>query len=558
MTGLKKMSLFTKIASVVFLLACAMLPGRMNAQGSAVWGQALSSTGKPAAYATVRICPYTGGGIPCSPLSNVYSDLALSSPVSNPYTADASGNFSVFVTAGAAYIVQLGVGSGVTYSYLITAAGLGTGSVTMVGLAMPSIFTVTNSPVTGSGTLTAALNTQIAGTIFAGPCSGSAAQPTFRSLCASDLPTGVGTVSSFSSGNLSPIFTTSVATATTTPALTFSLSNAGAYTVLGNSSGAAGPPAYTSISKLMLPFTYTGSTSEVATASGSFTSGNCLTTDSLHDVVDSGGPCGTAGAVLLFPTGSQAITQTTGTAFSVEGGAENLFAANTDALYTSDSTMSLILSQAAGIAMTNTSTTHPLLSIEAQNSSVTGNLLLAGDIFDAASSTGLFNLSDSGICSPGGGCSVNLDVSGISGGLKHIVVPNASGTLALTGSTVASITADSPISASVSVGAVTLSITGCSITVTFSATPTFSLSPSCVQTLTLTGAVSGSTITSTVAGATYGFAFLEDSVGGRPFVWPTNVKTTVPINEAANGHTICYFTALADGNLYPNGACTWY
>jgi len=146
------------------------------------------------------------------------------------------------------------------------------------------------------------------------------------------------------------------------------------------------------------------------------------------------GSGGSTGAVLLSPGAgvSQAVAQTTGTAFSVEGGAENLLAANTDALYTSDSTMSLTLSQAAGIAMTNTSTTQPLLSIEAQNSSVTGNLLLAGDIFDAASSTGLFNLSDSGICSPGAGCSVNLDVSGISGGLKHIVVPNASGTLALT------------------------------------------------------------------------------------------------------------------------------
>lgn len=36
---------------------------------------------------------------------------------------------------------------------------------------------------------------------------------------------GTGSVASFSAGNLSPIFTTSVATATTTPALTFTLSN---------------------------------------------------------------------------------------------------------------------------------------------------------------------------------------------------------------------------------------------------------------------------------------------------------------------------------------------
>ncbi len=37
---------------------------------------------------------------------------------------------------------------------------------------------------------------------------------------------GSGTVTSFSAGNLSPLFTTSVATPTSTPALTFSLSTA--------------------------------------------------------------------------------------------------------------------------------------------------------------------------------------------------------------------------------------------------------------------------------------------------------------------------------------------
>src|SRR5579859_867295 len=48
---------------------------------------------------------------------------------------------------------------------------------------------------------------------------------------------GSGTVTSFSAGNLSPLFTSSVATATTTPALTFSLSNFANNTVLGNVSG---------------------------------------------------------------------------------------------------------------------------------------------------------------------------------------------------------------------------------------------------------------------------------------------------------------------------------
>ncbi len=54
----------------------------------------------------------------------------------------------------------------------------------------------------------------------------------------------VGTVTSFSSGNLSPLFTTSVATSTSTPALSFSLSNAAANTYFGNNTGSSAAPAF--------------------------------------------------------------------------------------------------------------------------------------------------------------------------------------------------------------------------------------------------------------------------------------------------------------------------
>src|SRR5882724_5984310 len=53
---------------------------------------------------------------------------------------------------------------------------------------------------------------------------------------------GAGNVTSFSSGNLSPLFTTSVATATTTPALSFTLSTAAANTVYGNDTGSTAAP----------------------------------------------------------------------------------------------------------------------------------------------------------------------------------------------------------------------------------------------------------------------------------------------------------------------------
>lgn len=67
-------------------------------------------------------------------------------------------------------------------------AGTGNGSVTSVALSLPSIFTVSGSPVTGSGTLTGTLASQTANTFFAAP-NGSNGAPTFRTMVAADVPT---------------------------------------------------------------------------------------------------------------------------------------------------------------------------------------------------------------------------------------------------------------------------------------------------------------------------------------------------------------------------------
>jgi len=64
----------------------------------------------------------------------------------------------------------------------------GAGTVTSVGLSLPNIFSVSGSPVTSSGTLSATLATQSANAVFAGPATGSAAGPTFRALVAADIP----------------------------------------------------------------------------------------------------------------------------------------------------------------------------------------------------------------------------------------------------------------------------------------------------------------------------------------------------------------------------------
>lgn len=64
----------------------------------------------------------------------------------------------------------------------------GAGTVTSVGLSLPAIFTTSGTPVTSMGTLTGTLATQNANIVFAGPTTGSAATPTFRSLVAADIP----------------------------------------------------------------------------------------------------------------------------------------------------------------------------------------------------------------------------------------------------------------------------------------------------------------------------------------------------------------------------------
>lgn len=64
------------------------------------------------------------------------------------------------------------------------------GAVSSVGLSAPaSILSVSGSPITTAGTLALSLATQSANLVWAGPTSGLAATPTFRSLVAADIPT---------------------------------------------------------------------------------------------------------------------------------------------------------------------------------------------------------------------------------------------------------------------------------------------------------------------------------------------------------------------------------
>ena len=117
------------------------------------------------------------GGVTLNPLISVLAGFQDTVTVFDP-----PGQDSILVTRVC----------GVEVSRDTIASGGGSGTVTSVGLTLPSQFAVTGSPVTTSGTLTGSWNPQTANTVLAGPSSGGAAAPTFRSLVNADISAGGG------------------------------------------------------------------------------------------------------------------------------------------------------------------------------------------------------------------------------------------------------------------------------------------------------------------------------------------------------------------------------
>src|SRR5882724_8719358 len=139
--------------------------------------------------------------------------------------------------------------------------------VLLAGAAMAQVLTPANGG-TGVTDLTFSGSTHKAGTVLGALTSGNCVKfDASGNLISSGAAcgSGSGSVTSFSAGNLSPLFTTSVATATTTPALSFTLSNAAANTVFGNFTGSSAAPEFNTIN--------TGSSCGDATHALSYTNG---------------------------------------------------------------------------------------------------------------------------------------------------------------------------------------------------------------------------------------------------------------------------------------------
>lgn len=144
---------------------------------------------------------------------------------------------------------------------------------------------------------------------------------------------GLGTVTSFSAGNLSPLFTTSEATVTTAPALTFTaVSQSPNIIFAGPTSGAAAAPTFRALvaadfsnglitnahlagsiatSKML---SVSGNGTMLGTVAGSRTNGKCLEWDVNGNIVTavSNAACGAGGGGVTSVTGTTPIQSTGG------------------------------------------------------------------------------------------------------------------------------------------------------------------------------------------------------------------------------------------------------
>ena len=123
-------------------------------------------------------------GTPTSPIDVAAGGTGLTSAPSNGQLLIGNGTsftLGTLATSGSGISVTNGSGT-------ITLANTGVTSLAYTGDALYGSI----GSATGAVTLAPALNTQNANLVFAGPASGPAAAPTFRSLVSADLPGGSG------------------------------------------------------------------------------------------------------------------------------------------------------------------------------------------------------------------------------------------------------------------------------------------------------------------------------------------------------------------------------
>lgn len=146
------------------------------------WGQDLID----GTFADLTKCDFTHRqNVGSKELTNFRSSLCDTTVYFNKRLKFDQTNTSIYTKGGDLYL------SDQTGKYKLSdlrGGSGGGGSVSSVGLSLPStLFSVTGSPVTGAGTLSATLNSQTKNTVFAAPAAANGS-PSFRALQETDLP----------------------------------------------------------------------------------------------------------------------------------------------------------------------------------------------------------------------------------------------------------------------------------------------------------------------------------------------------------------------------------
>lgn len=191
------------------------------------------------------------------PLTGIAQPPATST---RPVSIDSNGNMLPAITMrpgqGQIWVHGADVASASTVN-LTTATGdlidiPGTATINAITLGDGMSRTVR---FTGAGTITHGASLVLPGSanitrasgdyaVFRGYAAGVVRCVDYQRADGTALVASGGTVTSFSAGDLSPLFTTTETNPTTTPALSFSLSNAAANTVFGNFTGSSAAPGF--------------------------------------------------------------------------------------------------------------------------------------------------------------------------------------------------------------------------------------------------------------------------------------------------------------------------
>src|SRR6185437_6243036 len=142
------------------------------------------------------VCTATATGTPCSPTVSIFSDSALTVPITSLLT-DANGNYGFWIAPGHYKLTLTGnntqpITLDITPGCIPGASGCaggGSGTVTSVALvAVPSVLTVSGSPVTTSGTLTIGFAGAQTQNEFLATPNGAAGELGLRAAVEADLP----------------------------------------------------------------------------------------------------------------------------------------------------------------------------------------------------------------------------------------------------------------------------------------------------------------------------------------------------------------------------------